>query len=92
MAGIEATNIITLTPEQTGQLQELVAKGRFLSTKDALEHSFDLLLQEADGLPRYTPEAVAHVHRGIQQALRGEFVPEQEIEEFFADWERELSR
>jgi hypothetical protein len=92
MAGIEAANVITLTPKQTGQLQELVAKGRFLSTEDALEHSFALLLHEADGLPQYTPEAVAHVRSGIQQALRGEFVPEQEVEELFADWDRELTR
>ncbi len=40
--------------------------------------------------PQYTPEAVAHVRSGIQQALRGEFVPEQEVEDFFADWEKEL--
>jgi predicted transcriptional regulator len=92
MAGMESANTITLTPEQSGQLQELVAKGRFLSAEDALEHSFALLLHEADGIPRYTPEAVAHVRSGIQQALRGEFVPAQEVEEFFADWERELTR
>jgi predicted transcriptional regulator len=50
------------------------------------------LLNETAGLPPYTPEAIAHVRSGIQQALRGEFVPEQEIEDFFADWEKELSR
>jgi predicted transcriptional regulator len=89
---VEAANTITLTPEQSVQLQELVAKGRFVSAEDALAHSFALLLKETASLPQYTPEAIAHVRSGIQQALRGEFVPEQEVEDFFADWEKELSR
>jgi predicted transcriptional regulator len=47
---------------------------------------------ESADRPQYTPDAIAHVRSGIQQALRGEFVPEQEVEDFFADWEKELLR
>jgi len=47
---------------------------------------------EAGDKVLYSAQAIAHVREGIQQALRGEFVPEQEVEDFFKDWEDELNR
>jgi Arc/MetJ-type ribon-helix-helix transcriptional regulator len=81
---------ITLTDEQTAQINNLVAEGRYASQEEVVS-SF-ILSGLADELnpTDYTPSARARVQAGIDASLRGEVVHHDEVEAFFDDWEREL--
>jgi len=85
-----ATTTITLTPEVAAKLDGLVADGRYASVGDALSHSVDLLLGEANIPSEYTSAARARIQQGINASLQGETVTQQEIEALFSDWQREL--
>ena len=38
----------------------------------------------------FTPSALSRLHEGFDAAVRGELVPQEEIEAFFDHWERQL--
>jgi predicted transcriptional regulator len=38
----------------------------------------------------YTVSARDRIREGVEASLRGELVPQEEIEAFFEDWKREL--
>jgi predicted transcriptional regulator len=83
------TTTITLTPEQSAHLKELVAVGGYSSPEDAVADSIEIL-REAHIASKYTPSARARIYEGIDASLRGELVSQEEIEADLDDWEREL--
>jgi Arc/MetJ-type ribon-helix-helix transcriptional regulator len=85
-----ATTTITLSQDVAAKLDGLVAEGRYASVDDALAHSLDLLLGEANIPSDVTAAAHARIQQGIDASLRGETITHQEIEALFADWQREL--
>jgi Arc/MetJ-type ribon-helix-helix transcriptional regulator len=85
-----ATTTITLSHDVASKLDGLVADGRYSSVDDALAHSVDLLLGEANIPSDVTIAAHARIQQGIDASLRGETVTHQEMEALFADWQREL--
>ena len=85
-----ATTTITLSHDVASKLDGLVADGRYPSVDDALAHSVDLLLGEANIPSDVTIAAHARIQQGIDASLRGETVTHQEMEALFADWQREL--
>jgi predicted transcriptional regulator len=44
--------------------------------------------QENVELFAYTPGELAHLHKGMAEADRGEFVPQEDTQAFFEDWKR----
>jgi Arc/MetJ-type ribon-helix-helix transcriptional regulator len=85
----QTTLTLTLTPEQTAQVNRLVAEGRYASQEEAVNR---MLLQALDDeliSTGYTPSAKARVQAGIEASIRGEVVHHDEIEAFLDD-EREL--
>jgi Arc/MetJ-type ribon-helix-helix transcriptional regulator len=77
---------ITLTPEQTAQIQGLVDAGRFGSAEDALAYSIELVAHESTRLAQYSPKTLARLDEGMDEANRGEFVSQEEVEAFFTEW------
>ncbi len=68
-------------------------------TADSLGRSKDDLVREAlracieessAAQSEFTPAALARLHEGFHAAVNGDLVPQEEIEAFFDDWEREL--
>ena len=79
------TTTVTLSTEQYLRIDQLVAEGTFASPDEGV----DRLLAEALGeAPAYSAEDLAHLRRGYEEALRGELVPQEEVEAFFEDWKR----
>jgi Arc/MetJ-type ribon-helix-helix transcriptional regulator len=82
-----ATMTINLTDRQQDQLRELVAEGRFSSPDEAAEALLSQVLEEQQATP-YTPEVLSQLNQGMDEADRGEFVSQAEVEAFFDDWKR----
>jgi Arc/MetJ-type ribon-helix-helix transcriptional regulator len=86
----QTTLTLTLTPEQTAQVNRLVAEGRYASPEEAVNQMILQALDDELVLTNYTPSAKARVQAGIEASLRGEVVHHDKIEGFLDDWEREL--
>jgi len=76
---------VTLSEQRFLHIDQLVAERFFASPDQAV----DVLLAEALGeAPVYSAEELAHFQQGYEEALRGEFVPQEEVAAFFDDWRR----
>ena len=83
---------ITLTPAQQSHLQSMVDAGYFQTPEEAVVYSINTLVFELTPPPEYSPEAFAHLDKGIAQLRRGDFVSQAEVEVFFDDWRKDLAR
>ena len=79
------TTTVTLSADRFVRVDHLVSEGTFASTDEAV----DYLLAEAMGeAPRYGAAELTKLRQGYEEALRGEFVPQEEVEAFLEDWRR----
>jgi Arc/MetJ-type ribon-helix-helix transcriptional regulator len=76
---------VTLTAEQATAVHDLVAEGRFASPDEAVNF---LLAEVLCPAPQYSAAELAEIQQGIDEADRGEFVSQEEVEAFFEDWKR----
>jgi len=82
------TTTITLTPEQAARLQAHIKDGPFTSADQVVQCFVSQVLDEELIAGRYSPEVTAELERGMAEAERGEFVPQEVTKAFFEDWRR----
>ena len=98
MAAMTAT--ITLTPEQSSQLQKIVDTGLYASAEEAVERLLSQVLDDEflrDAViarveeqfaaeSDLTEEQIARMKHSIAQLDRGEVVTSEQIDKKFEDW------
>jgi len=78
---------VTLSPEQAARVQTYVDEGLYPSPDIAVEQLLARAFDD-DLVSPYSPEVLAHLHQGMAEADRGEFVPPEDVKAFFDDWRR----
>jgi Arc/MetJ-type ribon-helix-helix transcriptional regulator len=84
----ETSLTLTLSPEHAAQVHQLVADGRYASASEAVQHFVYQALDDDLIAARYSPEVRAELQKGMAEAERGEFVPQELTKAFFEDWRR----
>jgi Arc/MetJ-type ribon-helix-helix transcriptional regulator len=82
------TTTITLTPEQTARLQDHIKGGSFTSADQVVQQFVSQVLDDELTTGSYSPEVMAELQQGMDEAERGEFVPPEVTKAFFEDWRR----
>jgi len=82
---------VLLSVTEGHAFETAVAEGKFATFEDAVNASAKELGLKLVGDTLYSREALSALQRGMEEAERGEFVSQDEIEAFFVDWEREIN-
>jgi len=81
---------LTLPPDIEALVENRMATGAYTDVEDLLRCALEVLVEEEHSL---TPEEVAHIEEGCQQALRGEVKSGEQVRrdmvEFKRHWLRE---
>ena len=82
---------VLLSVSEGHAFETAVAEGKFSTFEDAVNASAKELGLKLVGDSLYSKEASLALQRGMEEAERGEFVSQEEVEAFFADWQREIN-
>jgi predicted transcriptional regulator len=82
---------ILISISQLIALDIRVAAGEFASMDEAIAKSSEELQLTKVGEDWYSAETLDRLREGMRQSDAGELVPQERVEAFFAEWERETS-
>jgi hypothetical protein len=81
---------VLLSVSEGHAFETAVAEGRFATFEAAVNASADELGLTMVGDRLYSRAALSALQQGMEEASRGEFIPQEEVEAFFDEWQREL--
>ena len=81
---------IEISDKAAAELQQLALQDN-RPLKFVAEEAIDSYLSFRLHEPPLTEDQIEHIKRSLAQAQRGELIPQEEVEAFFDDWEREIA-